>query len=689
MRTLLIKRMALAVTVLNCMAFPLLAAQNKPPVANNDSFSASANTTLTVAAPGVLANDTDQNGDPLTAVLASNVSHGALTFNANGSFTYTPTNNFTGTDSFIYQASDGQALSGNAAVTITVNPSNHPPVVNNDSYSVEEDHPLTVAAPGVLANDADQDGDPLTAVLGSGVDHGTLVFALNGSFTYTPETNFFGTDSFTYRAQDSKGAFSGPATVSIIVNPVNDPPVARDANFLVPFNSPFGFKVFVLISDPDPDPFAFRIVQFPAHGTLTVNSPNVTYTPNPNFLGNDSFTFVANDGQLDSNVATVGLHVVPVFSIDDISVPESAGVATFTVTLSTASTESIQLGWQTFGISASEGIDYVAASGTLTFAPGDTNKTISISIIQDTVVESAEVFDLLFNSFVNATPSLSGDVGRFGQCTILDDDSLPVASINNVSVQEGNSSLLPHAALFTINLSPPSTQTVTVNWATHDGTAVAPGDYASGSGTLTFSPGVTNQFVRIVITPDTRFELDETFSVQLSSPVNAILGGTGIGTGTILNDDTRIGVTEGIPPESLVKVGERFTYGVKWTHPVRWRLLDTVDIRIIDDEDSVLNVRFDETANTFSLFDPAKGKFLHPDAPGSRTHFETSAAAMYLENSQVIGSGPTGPSVLLNLNLSFKPKAANRVFRVEAFATDDFGNQQGFDEAGIIAVLRK
>ena len=114
-------------------------------------------------------------------------------------------------------------------------------------------------------------------------------------------------------------------------------PVARDANFLVPFNSTgFSFKVFVLISDPDPDPFAFRIVQFPAHGTLTVNSPNVTYTPNPNFLGNDSFTFVANDGQLDSNVATVGLHVVPVFSIDDISVPESAGVATFTVTLSAA-----------------------------------------------------------------------------------------------------------------------------------------------------------------------------------------------------------------------------------------------------------------------------------------------------------------------------------------------------------------
>ena len=81
--------------------------------------------------------------------------------------------------------------------------------------------------------------------------------------------------------------------------------------------------------------------------------------------------------------------------------------------------------------------------------------------------------------------------------------------------------------------------------------------------------------------------------------------------------------------------------------------------------------------------------FMHPDVPGSRTHFETSAAVMYLEKSEVIGSGLTGPSVLLNLNLSFKPKAAGRVFRVEAFATDDDGNQQGFDEAGIIGVLRK
>ena len=164
----------------------------------------------------------------------------------------------------------------------------------------------------------------------------------------------------------------------------------------------------------------------------------------------------------------------------------------------------------------------------------------------------------------------------------------------------------------------------------------------------------------------------------------------GVGICTILNDEVMtIGVTEGIPPEAIVKVGERFTYGVKWTHPVRWRLLDTVDIRITDDEGDVLYVRFDEPSNTYSLFNPANQRFMRPALPGSRTLFETPAATMDLQDSNVVGTGPDGPSVTLKLGLRFKAKAAGRVFRVEAFATDDDGNQQGFDEAGIIAVLRR
>src|SRR6266849_1103720 len=143
MKTLLVNHLAIAVAVLNCLAFPLLAAQNKPPVANNDSYSVNANTTLSVPAPGVLANDTDQDGDPLTAVLVGSVSHGTLQLNANGSFSYTPSAAFSGTDSFTYKANDGKADSGVATVTITVNP-NHPPVALNDNYTVNANKVLTV-----------------------------------------------------------------------------------------------------------------------------------------------------------------------------------------------------------------------------------------------------------------------------------------------------------------------------------------------------------------------------------------------------------------------------------------------------------------------------------------------------------------------------------------------------------------
>src|SRR4029450_12354263 len=125
--------------------------------------------------------------------------------NANGSFTYTPAANFNGTDTFTYHASDGTAQSNTATVTITVNPVNDAPVATNDAYTTNEDTPLEVPAPGmlgVLANDNDPDGNPLTATLVGGPAHGTLALNANGSFTYTPAANFNGDDTFTYRASD-------------------------------------------------------------------------------------------------------------------------------------------------------------------------------------------------------------------------------------------------------------------------------------------------------------------------------------------------------------------------------------------------------------------------------------------------------------------------------------------------------
>ena len=144
--------------------------------------------------------------------------HGSLTLNGDGSFTYTPAASFTGVDSFTFLAFDGIAYSNVATVSIVVSPVNLPPVANNDSYSTAEDTALTVAAPGVLANDKDPDGDPITAVLVTEPADGTLTLNADGSFTYTPATGFSGTDTFTYQASDGLTT-SGAATVTLTVVP--------------------------------------------------------------------------------------------------------------------------------------------------------------------------------------------------------------------------------------------------------------------------------------------------------------------------------------------------------------------------------------------------------------------------------------------------------------------------------------
>ena len=175
---------------------------NDFPTANHDTYAVAEDNVLTVAAPGVLANDFDVDGDSLTATLVTSPTHGSLAFNADGSFTYTPHANYNGSDSFKYAARDGSSFSFIRTVTLTVTSVNDAPTAGNDSYTTAEDTPLTVAAPGVLGNDADVEGTALTAVLVSGPAHGTLTLNSNGSFTYTPDANYNGPDSFTYKASD-------------------------------------------------------------------------------------------------------------------------------------------------------------------------------------------------------------------------------------------------------------------------------------------------------------------------------------------------------------------------------------------------------------------------------------------------------------------------------------------------------
>ena len=191
---------------------------NTPPVANNDFYSVHVSDVLSVPAPGVLANDSDANGDSLTAVKISNPTDGDLTFGSNGAFAYDPDMYFRGTDTFTYRASDGTDTSAPATVTIDVY--NNAPVASNDAYTVSQDDFLMVSdLAGLAANDTDADSDPFSIFLQDNADHGNLSLNMDGSFNYSPLAGFSGIDQFTYYATDGWDS-SSPATVTITVNPL-------------------------------------------------------------------------------------------------------------------------------------------------------------------------------------------------------------------------------------------------------------------------------------------------------------------------------------------------------------------------------------------------------------------------------------------------------------------------------------
>jgi len=285
---------------------------NDAPAALDDSYTTDEDTPLIVAAPGVLANDSDVEGDTLTVTSKTGPSHGDVTISADGSFTYTPEANFNGLDSFVYSISDGNGGSGNATVTITVNPVNDPPVASDDAYPGTEDIAFNVAAPGVLGNDSDVDGDGLTAVLLQPTVSGLLGFSPDGSFSYTPNPQFCGADTFTYQADDTS-LRSNTATVTLNIACVNDVPVANDDAFSTNEDTVLNVAAAGVLAndiDIDGDTLTAMVVSGPGKGSLTLNDDgSFSYTPNANYFGGDSFTYKANDGVADSDVATVTITI--------------------------------------------------------------------------------------------------------------------------------------------------------------------------------------------------------------------------------------------------------------------------------------------------------------------------------------------------------------------------------------------
>jgi hypothetical protein len=271
----------------------------RPIKAMHDSYEVDEDQPLAINFPGVLSNDVEAEGQQLTAIKVSDPENGSLTLNNDGSFTYIPNPNFFGVDQFTYKAYNGELFSNVASVQITIHPVNDPPVVVDDSYSVSQNITLFVSAPGVLKNDDDVDGDPLTAVLVSSPTNGSLLLNSNGSFKYTPNSGFHGVDNFTYKANDSQSD-SNLATVIITVIPVNQPPVVSG----IPDQTIDKGQSFTTINldsyVSDPDNTADQITWTYSGNTqlgVSIDSNRVaTITvPNPDWTGSENITFRATD----------------------------------------------------------------------------------------------------------------------------------------------------------------------------------------------------------------------------------------------------------------------------------------------------------------------------------------------------------------------------------------------------------
>ncbi|MDZ4662057.1 MAG: tandem-95 repeat protein [Pseudomonadota bacterium] len=249
---------------------------------------------------------TDADGDALVYRLLTQPTRGVVSnfIAGTGAFTYTPTANFSGADSFQYVARDGSVDSAAKSVTITIAAVNDAPVAQNITSTTNEDASVSIK---LLATDPD--GSALTYRLLTQPTRGAVLnfIAGAGTLTYTPATNFSGADSFQYVARDGT-VDSAARTVTINVATVNDAPVTFASSAQTNQGTPV--EIQMLAQDIDGDLLSYTIVIQPVRGSLVnLGGNRLRYTPSAGYSGADTFSFKANDGRVDSNVSLVSIAI--------------------------------------------------------------------------------------------------------------------------------------------------------------------------------------------------------------------------------------------------------------------------------------------------------------------------------------------------------------------------------------------
>ena len=298
---------------------------NRAPVAVADQYSVRANRTLAIAAPGLLANDSDADGDALSiSSIDVTGTQGTVAAFADGHFSFTPTAGFTGQTSFKYNLADG--VGGTAQAVVTVNVVNTAPVLAADSYSVHAGQVLQIPAPGLLGNDSDADGDALAV---SAIDvtgtQGTVAAFADGHFSFTPTVGFTGATSFKYNVADG---FGGTAQATVAINVTNAAPVAVADQFNMRPGQVLQIAAPGLLgNDSDADGDALSISSIDVTGTqgtvAAFADGHFSFTPTAGFTGQTSFKYNLADGVGGTAQAVVTVNVVntaPVLAADSYSV---------------------------------------------------------------------------------------------------------------------------------------------------------------------------------------------------------------------------------------------------------------------------------------------------------------------------------------------------------------------------------
>jgi uncharacterized delta-60 repeat protein len=540
------------------------------PVAVNDAYSVDEDTTLNVPAPGVLANDIPGNSTPLTASLVTGVSHGSLTLNANGSFTYTPATHFHGTDTFTYRDLEGSLQSSPATVTITVNFVNQPPVAVDDSYTVNEDSTLSISAASGTTSlyFNSQPGD----FIGQGQTH-----------TWTPTTGTFGVSrnydngvSFSYQdhtpsvwwyldfaapnhatitpgvyANATRFPFQGPTEPGLAVYGEGRGSNTLTGNFTVTqavydsagnvqaFDATFeqhsegappalfgeikynagALGVLANDSDPDGDPLTAHLVTAPSHGSLTFRADGTfDYTPDADYVGTDTFTYRANDGTLDSNLATVTITVNAVTDPTPVLTLSGGASAneesTYTLGLAAVDADPIAHWTVTWGDGSVQTVAGNPASVTHVYAQGPNNYTISATATDtdgtynatNTIAVTVNPVQMIVSGPSTATAGAAFDF----TVTVLDQQS-----------------------------SVDTAYAGTIHFTSSDGGAIVPADYTfvpGDAGTHVFSSGATlvTAGLQTVTAADTASgSITDTLAVDVSPGAAALFSVTGLASSTV------------------------------------------------------------------------------------------------------------------------------------------------------------